>query len=182
VQREASEVPRRADHRATRVRIVTAAAGTFNRDRDAPMDRVAEVAGVHRATLYRHFPTRRELLDAVLDEALTEGRRIVAMAAALAPEPAAVHELATHAVEFGDKYAFLIDTPMLSAAGPDPIGLSGLMQTWQHAGLLRDNVKPAWLALSFIALTQRTFAPGAVSAGQRREDVLAQFFLRGAAR
>lgn len=146
------------------------------------MDRVAEIAGVHRATLYRHFPTRRELLDAVLDDALTEGRRIVAVAAALAPEAASVHELATHAVEFGARYAFLIDTPMLSAAGPDPIGLSRLMQTWQRAGLLRDDVKPVWLALSFIALTQTTFAPGAVAAGQRREDLLAQSFLHGAAR
>lgn len=146
------------------------------------MDRVAEVAGVHRATLYRHFPTRRELLEAVLDDALIEGRRIVEMAAALAPNEASVHEFASHAIKFGDKYAFLIDTPTLSAAGPDPIGLSRLMESWQQAGLLRDDVNPVWLARNFIVLTQTTIAVREVTAGEQRESLLTRFFLHGAAR
>jgi AcrR family transcriptional regulator len=164
------------------VRIVAAAARTFNRDRDAAMDRVAEVAGVHRATLYRHFPTRSELLEAVLDDALIEGRRIVEMASALVPNEDAVHDFASHAVHFGDKYAFLIGTPTLAAAGPDPIGLSRLMESWQYAGLLRDDVNPVWLARNFIVLTQTTIAVPEVADGQRREDLLTRFFLHGAAR
>lgn len=146
------------------------------------MDRVAEVAGVHRATLYRHFPTRSELLEAVLDDALIEGRRIVAMASALAADEHAVHEFASHALQFGDKYAFLIDTPTLSAAGTDPIGLSQLMESWQHAGLLRDDVNPVWLARNFIVLTQTTIAVPDATAGQPREDLLTRFFLHGAGR
>lgn len=41
----------------------------------ASLERVAEVAGVHRATVYRHFPFRDHLLHEVLSRALSEGHR-----------------------------------------------------------------------------------------------------------
>lgn len=39
---------------------------------DAPLDDIARRAGVGNATMYRHFPTRRELIIAVYAEEVTE--------------------------------------------------------------------------------------------------------------
>ncbi len=59
----------RSDARANRERVIGAARKTFADDGlDAPMREVARRAGIGVATLYRHFPTRAELLTAVLAE------------------------------------------------------------------------------------------------------------------
>jgi len=65
--------PRRADARRNRELLLVAAKEVFSeRGPDAPLDEVARRAGVGSATLYRHFPDRRELLIAVYaDEELT---------------------------------------------------------------------------------------------------------------
>jgi AcrR family transcriptional regulator len=65
--------PRRADARRNRELLLVAAKEVFSeRGPDAPLDEVARRAGVASATLYRHFPNRRELLIAVYaDEELT---------------------------------------------------------------------------------------------------------------
>jgi AcrR family transcriptional regulator len=64
------ERPLRADARRNREKLVAAARETFTADgTSAPLEDVAERAGVGIGTLYRHFPTRQALLEAVyLDE------------------------------------------------------------------------------------------------------------------
>jgi AcrR family transcriptional regulator len=58
--------PQRADARANRDKLVAAARAVFtDKGTSAPLERVAERAGVGIATLYRHFPTRQALLEAV---------------------------------------------------------------------------------------------------------------------
>jgi AcrR family transcriptional regulator len=60
------EPPRRADARRNYTRLLAAAGDLFaERGPDAPLDEIARRAGVGNATLYRHFPTRRDLLVAV---------------------------------------------------------------------------------------------------------------------
>jgi AcrR family transcriptional regulator len=62
---------RRADARRNRGLLLSAAREIFaERGPDAPLDDIARRAGVGSATMYRHFPTRRELIIAVYaDEA-----------------------------------------------------------------------------------------------------------------
>jgi AcrR family transcriptional regulator len=62
--------PLRADARRNRQKLVTAARDTFAADgTSAPLEQIAERAGVGIGTLYRHFPTRQALYEAVyLDE------------------------------------------------------------------------------------------------------------------
>jgi serine phosphatase RsbU (regulator of sigma subunit) len=55
--------PRRADALANRERILGAAAALVG-DRRTSMAEIAAAAGVGRATLYRHFPTRQALVEA----------------------------------------------------------------------------------------------------------------------
>jgi len=58
--------PMRADARRNHDRLVSAARAAFTEDgTSAPLEDVAERAGVGIGTLYRHFPTRQALLEAV---------------------------------------------------------------------------------------------------------------------
>jgi AcrR family transcriptional regulator len=56
----------RSDAQRNRERILEAAKGAFTRHgADASLDEVAKQAGVGAGTLYRHFPTRDALIEAV---------------------------------------------------------------------------------------------------------------------
>jgi AcrR family transcriptional regulator len=58
--------PMRADARRNYDKLVAAARAVFSEDgTSAPLEDVAERAGVGIGTLYRHFPTRQALLEAV---------------------------------------------------------------------------------------------------------------------
>ena len=58
--------PKRADARRNYDNLVTAAREVFSADgTSAPLEDVARRAGVGIGTLYRHFPTRQALLEAV---------------------------------------------------------------------------------------------------------------------
>jgi AcrR family transcriptional regulator len=61
-----TERRRRADARANHGKLVAAARALFtDRGTSAPLEDIAERAGVGIGTLYRHFPTRQALLEAV---------------------------------------------------------------------------------------------------------------------
>jgi AcrR family transcriptional regulator len=77
--------PRRADARANHAALLEAAAALVARGGvDLPYDEIALAAGVGRATVYRHFPTREALSRAVIDAALDRWEAVVAD---LAPGP-----------------------------------------------------------------------------------------------
>ncbi|MEV0400430.1 helix-turn-helix domain-containing protein [Actinoallomurus sp. NPDC050550] len=58
--------PRRADAQRNYERLLATAREVFSeRGVDAPLDDIARRAGIGNATMYRHFPTRRELIIAV---------------------------------------------------------------------------------------------------------------------
>ncbi|MER6810704.1 helix-turn-helix domain-containing protein [Spirillospora sp. NPDC000708] len=63
----------RADAQRNRALILTTAKRVFaERGPSAPLDDIARHAGVGNATLYRHFPTRRDLLIAVYADEVTD--------------------------------------------------------------------------------------------------------------
>lgn len=63
----------RADAERNRQRIIEAAREVFaERGLDAPLDAIAERAGVGPATLYRRFPNREDLVVACFEPKLTE--------------------------------------------------------------------------------------------------------------
>lgn len=63
---------RRADAERNIAAIVDAALEALASDPDVSMAEIARRAGVVRATIYMHFPTREALLDAVMEHAVAQ--------------------------------------------------------------------------------------------------------------
>jgi AcrR family transcriptional regulator len=62
--------PLRRDAQANRDRILAVARATFAADGiEVPVEEIAGRAGVGMGTLYRHFPAKEDLIDAVLEDA-----------------------------------------------------------------------------------------------------------------
>jgi AcrR family transcriptional regulator len=84
---EAGERPLRADARRNRARVLEAAAEAFAAEGPTvPLDEIARRAGVGAGTVYRHFPTKEALLQAVLTDRMEilHGQALDALAA---PQP-----------------------------------------------------------------------------------------------
>ncbi|NUP53132.1 MAG: TetR/AcrR family transcriptional regulator [Catenulispora sp.] len=65
--------PRRADAQRNYDLVLAAAKEIFDEQGvSAPLDEIARRAGVGNATMYRHFPTRQELIIAVYADEVTE--------------------------------------------------------------------------------------------------------------
>jgi AcrR family transcriptional regulator len=65
--------PLRRDAEANRERIVSAARAAFAaKGVQVPVEKIARSAGVGMGTLYRHFPAKEDLIDAVLEDAFAE--------------------------------------------------------------------------------------------------------------
>ena len=63
--------PLRADARRNRARVLEAARKAFaDSGRDVQMDEVAQLAGVGVGTLYRHFPTKEDLVLELVGESV----------------------------------------------------------------------------------------------------------------
>jgi AcrR family transcriptional regulator len=63
----AGDRPLRADARRNREKVLEAARAVFSEQgRDAQMDDVARAAGVGVGTVYRHFPTKEALIEALM--------------------------------------------------------------------------------------------------------------------
>ena len=73
----------RSDARRNRERLVASARELFAREGvDVPVEEITQHAGVGMGTLYRHFPTKEELIDAVLEDAFAEIVELAEQAAA----------------------------------------------------------------------------------------------------
>jgi AcrR family transcriptional regulator len=75
--------PLRSDARRNRERLVASARELFaGQGVDVPVEEITHHAGLGMGTLYRHFPTKEELIDAVLEEAFAEIVQLAESAAA----------------------------------------------------------------------------------------------------
>ncbi|WP_019927346.1 TetR/AcrR family transcriptional regulator [Nocardia sp. BMG111209] len=90
--------PRRTDARRNRLALIAAAAEVFAaQGANAALDTIARAAGVGNATMYRHFPTRDAMIEAVLAERY---RELATHAEELAHAEAADTALFTWLAEF----------------------------------------------------------------------------------
>lgn len=104
----ASTQPKRVDATRNVARITEAAISVLAEDPGACMNDVAERAGVGRATLYRHFPSREHLLAALKAQARAEA--VAAVEASPVDDGTAVESIERIVrvmIELGDRYRFL---------------------------------------------------------------------------
>lgn len=83
--KEAVPQPLRSDVQRNRRALLAAGRELFESRRDVPLYEVAKRAGVGQATLYRHFPDRRALVLALVDEQIDQFEAEAAATVPLGP-------------------------------------------------------------------------------------------------
>jgi AcrR family transcriptional regulator len=140
--------PKRADARRNYDKLVAAAREVFSTDgTSAPLEEVARRAGVGIGTLYRHFPTRQALLEAVYLEEVEGMARAAAELSDVAPWDALSQWLHQYVGFAATKRAL---TEALVDVDPDSDALqacraallgagSELVERAQRAGVIRPD-------------------------------------------
>jgi AcrR family transcriptional regulator len=154
--------PMRADARRNRDRLIAVAREAFaERGADASLDDIARRAGVGPGTLYRHFPTRMALMEAVYRDSVealcTEGRDLLASPS---PGDALATWLRSFLAYAGTKRGLARalmaaageEKPAFFAACHDMIGDAGsaLLVRAQEAGAVRPDVQ-LWDLLKLVS-------------------------------
>ncbi|WP_240107472.1 TetR/AcrR family transcriptional regulator [Streptomyces sp. MUM 203J] len=143
--------PMRADARRNHERLLSVARAAFaEHGTDAALEEIARGAGVGIGTLYRHFPNRHALMNAVFQDAVTA---LLARSRELADadEPCAalmewLRAIVTHAGEYRGLSRALMSAPYDPASAlsqcSEPLRAAGerLLARAQEAGAVRGDV------------------------------------------
>jgi AcrR family transcriptional regulator len=182
----------RADARANRDAVVAAAADQISTHGiDISLTAVAEQAGVGIATLYRNFPTRTELVGAVLADLESRLLAIIERCQALIeadPEAAwdafghAVAELRPGALVSAFAAEFVIDDHL-----PQPLevertrtlaAVQQILDRAKHSGLVRKDLTAAQFQMGIASIT-RPLPDVAIPDLARHQGWLVDVYLRG---
>ncbi|HEX3947458.1 MAG TPA: TetR/AcrR family transcriptional regulator [Acidimicrobiales bacterium] len=174
------------DHVATAI-LDAAAAVLAEHGDSASMADVAAAAGVGRATLYRYFPNREQLLHSLGHAALDDAeRRLVEADLGSVPVPEALARLTRAVVATGSKFAVLLsehsylDKDEVAHRLADPIR-SVFQRGWDD-GTFRTDLSPATLGDLFGGLLHAAVRM-TVDEGlgvERASAIVTSFFFDGA--
>jgi TetR/AcrR family transcriptional regulator, mexCD-oprJ operon repressor len=168
---------RRADAERNVLRIQEAAIRLWAEEPNAGVADVAAAAGVGRATLYRHFPTRESLLEAIRTQGLIDGEAAIEACRIDEGSPTeALSRLLAAWLELGDRYRVVVANPsqpdnLAAREREDRLGgaIMTLIMRGQAEGEFSKDVPPVWGASAVGALL--VAAIQGVGEGRiRRED------------
>ncbi|WP_043360729.1 TetR/AcrR family transcriptional regulator [Belnapia sp. F-4-1] len=162
---ERSQTPRkpRADATRNRDRLLAAARTVFNQGGPAAsLEAVAREAGLGIGTLYRHFPTREALYEAVYRREVDQLVEVAARLSAELPPTEALRRWLAANVEFiATKKGMAAALAMVSHKSSEPIAsaldrlraaLGGLLRRATEAGELRGDLDPEELLLALVGI------------------------------
>jgi len=168
---------RRADAERSIARILDAAVDALGEDQEASMAEIARRAGVVRATIYVHFPTREALLEAVTERALAETVSVISAAEPDRGDPAdALRRVVGVTWRTLGRYHALVAINT-GTQTPDELhrrhgsvlgALLPLIERGQASGAFRADVAPGWHLAMLMALTHAASAE--LRAGRVPED------------
>lgn len=121
---------------------------------------VAETAGIGRATLYRHFPTKEDLIRTLTLEAIekTDDAAKTILASPISAQQK-IHQLLDAMIELGDSYYFLTrlsevnDSEIITHLERQNKGLEKLIETAQQDGSINPALPISWVTHVFNGLT-----------------------------
>ncbi len=142
----------RADAARNVHRIVEVAARLLAENPGAGMADVAAGAGVGRATLYRHFPTREALVEAIREQAIEDAEQ--ALAACRLDEGTATEALGRLCaawLDVAERYA-VVEPKRAPRSTVLAEPLIALLERGQAAGEFSRELPPQWMARVFGAV------------------------------
>lgn len=160
----------RSDARENVARILDAAQRVLADDPAAPLEQVADTAGVSRATLHRHFASRQALLDALVADLTARYRTAFDQAkVASVPPLVALYRLTEQAFELKIAHPFTLGLiPPGASDGPaaaDPVIQERLDRVFArlHAAGQIAVAEPSWCRAVYLALLHEVYLlpPGA---------------------
>jgi TetR/AcrR family transcriptional regulator, mexCD-oprJ operon repressor len=151
---------RRADAERSEARILDAAVDALAAEPEASMAEIARRAGVVRATVYVHFPTREALIAAVTERAMSEVVDVIVAAEPERGDPAeALRRVVAEAWRTLGRYHALVaintqlpDAELRHRHGAVFDALESLIERGQQAGAFRTDVPVAWHLSMLVAL------------------------------
>jgi AcrR family transcriptional regulator len=142
-----SQPPLRADARRNHDAVIAAALRLLAADPEATMREVADASGLTRTTVYRHFPSREDLLRAIVDVVACEVDAAALAATAGDPPLAQVAAaVARSSVALGRRFGFLSasDVGGHEAATAGDAAMMRWLTVARERGEVRDDMPPAW--------------------------------------
>jgi AcrR family transcriptional regulator len=173
----------RTDAQRNRQRILEVAKEAFARSgANTSLDDIAKQAGVGAGTLYRHFPTRDALLEAVYR---TEVEKLAAAERKLAQELSPIEALRAWMLLFVDHIATKqIIAPALNTfvGGPSKLyegsraqitgAIQGLVKRAIESGDIRRDLDPFDLLRALIGVSNVASSPDWLQSARRLVDIL----------
>ena len=173
----------RADAQRNRERILEVAKEAFTRGgADASLDDIAKQADVGPGTLYRHFPTRDDLLEAVYQ---TEVEKLAAAGQKFGETMAPIEALRAWMLLFVDYIATKkIIAPVLNAAvggqakvieasyPPIYAAIRGLVRRGMEKGDIRQELDPIDLLKALVGVAYLPSSPDWQPSAKRLVDIL----------
>ncbi|MFF5209562.1 TetR/AcrR family transcriptional regulator [Streptosporangium sp. NPDC000396] len=152
---------RRADAERSIATIIDAAVTAFSENPEVSMVDIARVAGVGRVTLYSHFSSREELMDAVMAHAVRETNAVLdGEASEETPTRQALGSLIRSSWQVLSRYGRLQEAA-LRVLGPERmrehhdeplIRIRNMIDRGRREGTIRDDLPEDWLVSVFYSL------------------------------
>ncbi len=162
---DTGERPRRADAARNRERLIAAATAAFGElGLEVGVAEIARRAGVGSATLFRNFPTKDDLINAVIERRLTEVERLTEHALAIDDAGRAFETLMFDVADmqaadlgfFEAMHTRMLDDPELSRMKARMIEKAAeLLRRAQEAGAVRADIEPEDLRFLLMSVVRK---------------------------
>lgn len=148
---ETTDARLRSDARRNRRTVLDAAVALLAQRPQATMQEVADASGLGRTTVYRHFPRRQDLIDALFAEVLREAAATITEALRTASSARELLcDLGPRFIAIGDRYRFIDAHPDLRERALNPAEeiaspLAAYLTKAQERGDIRDDLPISWI-------------------------------------